>query len=501
MTLFKRSNNLFTSFLFGLVVFHLATKNTAAEIESDPPVQFKSGGYVYLENFRFGQADYGSRKYKSDWFTGVLAGLVLENQIGDLKSLVSIEASQSRSFPESQSQLSSKLTRFDTYVQEAKGYYPMIKFGKNLIETEVGLFLYDYNKSNHNLGDYLFRSPAYPGVLSSNFDLPKERILGFRIGHSYSDLFSHDLILTSEYKFYPHSDFSLSYLAKMNVGKILEVGGGVSLHHLIPVRPSATTPKNDGNTVIEYSYTHIAPKYKPILDGGGLIIDSTFVGFDTLFLTNTHMKNQKNRIPDSLKVDGELNPNIPRKETAYSFQGTKLVGFFSLDIKRAFGEPQIFGENDLKFYGEVAVLGYKNYPILYENRLQRMPVTLGFNFPAFKFLDKLSLEVEYYGSRHPNNYARSVSQAVPQPGNVNFDITSWDESQSGSNSIYAEDDWKWSIYLHKQILRGLTLSAQVASDHLRKPDAGGYVWESLMKDTGIPFTDDWWGILRLTISY
>jgi hypothetical protein len=167
----------------------------------------------------------------------------------------------------------------------------------------------------------------------------------------------------------------------------------------------------------------------------------------------------------------------------------------ALDPKPLFGSPDVFGQEDLKLYGEAAVLGLKDYPFLYEDVRQRIPVMVGFNFPGFKILDVIGVEAEYCAYKFPNNWQRSLFSRVPQPGSTQFTYAAWRASD------YAQDDWKWSLYLRKEVSRGLHISAQLASDHLRLADKFGLTYQSLMKDTGNPFTGQWWGILRVTASY
>jgi hypothetical protein len=86
-----------------------------------------------------------------------------------------------------------------------------------------------------------------------------------------------------------------------------------------------------------------------------------------------------------------------------------------------------------------------------------MPVMIGFNFPMFKLLDHLSLEVEWYGSHVKDDLARQQASTgnffspIPvTPGTVNV----------------ARDDWKWSLHAERKI-GPFRISAQAANDHSR----------------------------------
>jgi hypothetical protein len=133
-----------------------------------------------------------------------------------------------------------------------------------------------------------------------------------------------------------------------------------------------------------------------------------------------------------------------------------LMARFSLDPKALFGMGSIggraFGQGDLVLYGEAALLGVKDFPLVYDDPLRRLPVMLGFNFPAMGFLDYLSLEVEYYASKNSSdNIAAQNGTWIPavHPAVDN-----------------GRDDWKWSAQAAKTF-GGVQLSARVANDHLR----------------------------------
>ncbi len=85
----------------------------------------------------------------------------------------------------------------------------------------------------------------------------------------------------------------------------------------------------------------------------------------------------------------------------------------SFDIKGIF--PMDFlGEEDLKIYGELAILGLKDYPGHYNDFSKRIPMMLGFNLPFFGLLnlflprftklDVLKLELEYQGTDVPKGH-------------------------------------------------------------------------------------------------
>lgn len=453
-----------------------------AEENDNPPLKFMSGGYVYWENSRLGKADYNGGSFKGDWFSSILAGLVLENAIGEqLKTRVALEAKTYRPFPEEDTKEASRFTKFSTYIHEAKAVYSFGNRERFPMEMEVGYFLYDYNRDQRNLGEYLFRSQIYPCNLFVDFELPMDKLLGIRFGNSFFDnTFHQDLILNSEYKFYPKSDFSLSYLADYTIANVLKIGAGVCFHHVIPVLPKKVTPETENNT-----YVQIAPQTWYDSEGTPHVIDTAIEGLYTIINRMDSISYQ-----DSISEAYKIYPEIEKTETHFSYRGVKCMAMLSFDIKPLFGSPAFFGEDDLKIYAEAAILGVKDYPFLYDNILERIPVMIGFNVPFFNILDIFAIEVEYYGYKLPNDWENMFRNGIPHPGSVNFPYTTWDKDN------YKDDDWKWSVYLRKTILRGLSISCQVARDHLRLPDQYSNTYQTIMKHK-----DNWWLNIRVTAKY
>ncbi len=192
--------------------------------------------------------------------------------------------------------------------------------------------------------------------------------------------FTHDLFITTESEFVPLHDFSISYLAAHKFGPLLELGAGVQLNRLIPVRPSLESRKKNNNSYVE--------------------------GADTSY---------------------------------YTFQSTKLMGRFTLDPKSVMGEPAIFSREDLKIYAEAAVLGIKDYPVWYEKLSERIPILLGINLPSFGLFDVLSVEYEMYSNPYPNDWEMVLKESIPIPYQRNND--SLDVSKTKTKwSIYAKKE-------------------------------------------------------------
>jgi hypothetical protein len=135
----------------------------------------------------------------------------------------------------------------------------------------------------------------------------------------------------------------------------------------------------------------------------------------------------------------------------------------SVDLK--FLVPlDIFGSEDLRLYSEAAILGVKNYPASrnnpygYDTLRYKIPVVLGFTVPAFKLLDVVALEAEWYGGRYPDSYYKVFIKGLPLPGS---------RQTTGTPRDYINDNWKWSIYVKRSFLDRCSIMAQAARDHTR----------------------------------
>jgi hypothetical protein len=302
-----------------------------------------------------------------------------------------------------------------------------------------GYFPYKYNNDVRNLGEYLFRSTTYPQTLTTEFDYPFARLAGGYVRGAYvagDNRFGLDLLLTTNTEWYAILDVNLSLLASCNIAKVFEIGAGVSFCSLVSADESATTPKVAATQYLQ--------------------------GTDTL---------------------------------NYTFRGTKVMGRISFDPKKIL-DLDIFGSQDLKIYGEAALLGVKDYPaalyspIWYNSILERIPVMAGFNVPAFKILDVLSVEAEWWGNRYPNSMENVVWQGVPLPfpsGTTEVDSTK-----------YKNDNLKWSIFGSKTFGKYYRISFQVASDHMRT-----FAWDWNRQDweESLRKPDRWYYTLKFGVSF
>lgn len=361
-------------------------------------------------------------------------------------------------------------TKFGPGISQAQALY---HFGDPKLPSaslQMGLFPYKYNPDAQNLGEYLLRSGTYPNIIKTGgWNLLSSAgfmVQGLRLNVPLWDgRFRSDFILPMERELPPMYDLSPTYIGTLALFKGLEAGGGVTWNHGIPVKPSRTSPRdrgiqNDGDP--GNAYFVAKPNPDTAVYGSG--------------------------------------PYIYTRDTTrfYTFQGIKIMGRVSFDPKVLLGGPGPFGPRDLKIYAEAAVLGWKNYPVLYEKRSERIPVMAGFNLPTFGFLEVLSFELERFGSKLPNHIAQVYTNRLPIPEFYSqFRSVDTLSHYDPGNPAYSEDDWKWSIYARKDVFRGLRIHAQAASDHMRPTE---YNLQPFWMPVTNRFGKDWYYLVRLEMG-
>jgi len=344
---------------------------------------------------------------------------------------------------------------YSVVISEAWGSYGLGDTAHPFLSIAGGLFPFKYNPDARNLGEYLFRSGTYPAYIITMFDFAYARLSGFRLSSDLFGILHQDMLLTMETDIHPFNDFTLSYIAEAGRGKAIDGALGVSLAHLFPVDNGVTTPRRPDNA----------------------------------FFTNVRV------LKDVLGND-----SIVQDTNYYTFTGTKLMGRLSFDPKAIFQLPAL-GPEDLKMYAEAAVLGVKEYPrndsidfsknpYGYDSLLHKIPLMAGINLPAFKLLDVLSVEAEWYGCRYANNFTevsgRGTRDGSPKP----------DAPREGAD--YTRDDWKWSMYARKTIGGHLGLVLQCARDHMRTRSV---FEESRDREEALSKDDHWWWMLKFFAAF
>jgi hypothetical protein len=350
---------------------------------------------------------------------------------------------------------------------------------------EFGFFPVKYNPQAMNLGEYLFRSGTYPQTLYSGFELAdKEKLVGahfqFKTPWTTEGFFKSDFFFTSGFRDAPIHDFSPAVILTASPSPVIEAGVGLNYEHLISVDERKTTPGTDP----EYS------RYMGTSAGGYYFYIDTAAPHDTI---------------------------------TYTFRGLKAEARLTLNPQALLGiQSKFIGKEDFKLYGELAVLGVKNYTGWYEKMSERAPFMFGFNFPSYQPAaftvipamlgglltnssmnvklgraaayglggaiigvglaiidnllnidtkpDVLAMEGEYFTCKYLNSTENVWKHRSPAPntGSLGANLPSYVDRDKGGTlgwTEHNEDDWKWSIYMSKKLFKSVRVSAQVASDH------------------------------------
>jgi hypothetical protein len=347
------------------------------------------------------------------------------------------------------------------FITDANASYSFGDVRSPYLSITAGLFPFKYNAQARNLGEYLFRSGTYPAYLINNFDLAFARLTGFKVT---SDLLGgnlhQDLIFNIETDIPPFYDGTLSYLVNYNLKKMLDFGAGVSLYHLVSVDENETTPKKG-----EYA--------------------------------------SNNRF---VKAPGDTG--------YYTIRGTKVMSRLCFDPKVVLNVLGIgtgfFGSEDLKLYGEASILGLENYPANdsidpvmgsrrnkyntwgYDSLKNKTPALFGLNIPAFKILDVLSAEFEWYGCPYPNSYSNRLGAGIHQ----GFPVP--DDPKRPINFAKV-DNWKWSIYAKKTFFNDhLGCVFQVARDHIRNLSM---INEAYNYEEALSRPDQYWWMAKIVTNF
>jgi hypothetical protein len=279
----------------------------------------------------------------------------------------------------------------------------------------------------------------------------------------------------------PLHDFSPGYMATYRPVSYFEVGGGVVWSNALSFTSKRLSPKTLDNA---YSKT----TGMPILGINNGLCSNTDPALQALCAD-----------PDSVRAAQTWADWESGNVGYYTFRGFKTMGRVSLDVGALIGTEAI-RPGEFKLYSEVALLGVEDQSFYYEHKTERMPIMAGIRLPTFGLLDRLSVEAEYRKSRFPNSFAYPFDNrgALPLPlgGTTDGPYDYTDERVEADPDAYNKDDWKWSVYASRLITQGVTLTAQVASDHLRPPS-------NVANPPSSPYTltpSDWYYVMRLSFG-
>ncbi len=376
---------------------------------------------------------------------------------------------------------------FRYYVTQAKLAYHYGEKASPLFLGSLGLFPYIYNPDSKSFGGYLTRGPVYPGLLYSefeakDFDPSIANTLGFNLRSNIGG-FSFDLIFKSETDILPVFDFSLISVAQYKYKNIFSIGIGVNFFRLIAMKPELTDLTDPS-----FKETQTTDQVKSPYNR-----NFVYVPIDTVkHNANGSYTTKNNQARDSLtgvitamptSTTDSLYLWASNDTTRLSHRGIKLMARSSISFKELFGFDKM-GENDLKLYSEIAVIGWKNYPGVYEKRSERIPIMVGFGIPTFKILDECNFEVEWYGAKFRNDGYKLEKRGSPIP--VSNSNQEYNRSADSTGGLIVEevpipslkfadynvenmvnDNWKWSFYMSKTLQQYIKLSFQIANDHYR----------------------------------
>jgi hypothetical protein len=407
---------------------------------------------------------------------------------------------------------------------KTEAVYHFGELEKPWLKLGIGMFPYKYNPEAANLGEYLFRSSAYPTFVRTGGYLVVNsagaQLQGFKANFQKGN-FKADLFLVTETTLAPLYDWSLGGVLEYSMGDgLFTIGGGVNFQHLLQVRPSRSALKTDVNSYFTYNnveYTGSTEYYsfrsdyyanhaKVFEDQAAVYQNDTIASNDAL-IPGLLAEAQKIRVekvaPDSLTallVDSLLKDSLARPQLGldhFTSAGVLVMGRATLDIKKLFPNSEIFGAEDLKIYGETCILGVQNYPVFYKEITDRIPIMVGFNFPGFKILDLIAIQAEYFNSPWANN---SFMRGYSQGGNIPYFPMPSDKVMSEETYYDAsgKDNYKWSVLVKKNLLRNVSFSAQVASDHLNLVSSTYYYGPQFDPGEITAFKDHWYWMGQLS---
>jgi len=407
----------------------------------------KTVNFIGYASYEFGEIVNGSWAGGSApmdhyWSHQVFAGIGFDAKVRENFDLIArVEGKMWNTYPGGGYQRQWHIRNFSLWLDQAQGTYTFCPW----FSITGGYFVYKYNPQVRDLGEFLFRSFTYPGIIMNYFDFPANRLLGFRFNSKFSffdDLIEckNDLFALEETDQWPFSDISFAYVGSCAFAKILDIGAGIDLAHFIAINKNnfgslATQHDSATNRIVDH-------------------IDTT-----------THTP---------VYGDG-----------FYTFKATKVMGRATIDPKPIFGSLDIFGSEDLKLYGEITVIGLDDYSYWYDDITKRIPIMFGLNIPTFKFMDVLALEFEHYAFPFIPSYKLIETGGIPLPTES---AGSWDPEATKANH------WKWALYMKKTVFPGLSLTVQLARDHVRPNYSDGFP----MYDEALITPKHWGWIAKLT---
>lgn len=383
---------------------------------------------------------------------------------------------------------------FRPYVTQAMLAYHYGDKETPLFKGTLGLFPVIYNSDSKNFGGYLLRGPVYPGLLFSGFeskdmDSTIANTLGVRLASNLGS-FSFSYILKSETDLPPVFDFSMIGFVEYKYKNILTLGAGVNFYRIIAIKPELTDLTDPDLVETEtQKVSHPYSRYYTYVEIDTVSNSYTLIGSDTVFTTvNGQARSTSNGKIVSIETDNDgvtdtVTLWASNDTTRLSHRGIKLMGKASLSLPELLGLSNVAPYN-LKLYTEFAVIGWKNYAGIYENRSERIPIMAGITIPTGGILSQCNFEVEWYGAKFRNDYIKIQQFNSPIP--VSNTDDGYDRTTNDSGQLVVKgtviptlkfkdydvqnmvkDNWKWSLYMARDFEKYVRVSLQIANDHYR----------------------------------
>lgn len=246
-------------------------------------------------------------------------------------------------------------------------------------EILAGYFRYATHGDGGAFGEYLLRYGSYPAHVDRprpSWDALGEKTVPMRgialRTASPAKHWQHDWLLLADSSYYRRPfDLSAAWVVKASPWPGIEWGGGLGVFHY---------PWHEANTIetgrTNRYYLPLSPLPSPF--------DSINVP-DTAFTSDKVYYGQYRVIQAMLRFAWNPSPWLGLKS---------------------------WHESDWRFYGEAVLLGWNDYPLLYEKRHERILAMLGMNLPSFGLLNRLDVQWEAMNSVHPFTRQGRLSSSV-----------------------------------------------------------------------------------------
>ena len=307
---------------------------------------------------------------------------------------------------------------------------------------------------------------------------------------------SFDAFLVTETTMPPLYDLSLAGVLRYRMlDGAVDVGAGVNLKRLVPIRPSRTQLRDEYHNNAYFKgpdgeyYAGNRAYYRNERD---------FYRQDTVRFAAEYQRARARF--DSVSAWTATGGSYSPSYSYYTQAGVVVSAMAAVDLKKFLPASSLLGPDDLRLFAEVALLGVKNYPVFYEKRTERMPVMLGVNLPGFGMLDLIAVQYEYFASPHRDSYLESIQSNGATP-----DFVAGNDKEL-SRDAYADgltrDDHSWSILMRKNLARGLTFSVQAARDHARMVSHAFYAGPGLAPQAIFYTTDkqNWYWMAQFSFG-